>query len=145
MSRPTQGTKWRATPKRVALWIEMSKDFDSSHGNSQVGAVIRTLADDLKAAREELTKLRHAEARGQERVDMLAEEVVKLRPLVAENDAMAALLERTEDYQATDHCDGIDGDEPSEECYDETPCWGHCVAAILAARAKRMGEKATGR
>lgn len=67
------------------------------------------------------------------------------RVLEADNVAMAALLERTEDYQATDHCDGIDGDEPSEECYDETPCWGHRVAAILADRSKRMGEKAAGR
>jgi len=36
-------------------------------------------------------------------------------------------------YQATDYCDGAEeGEDMSEECYDEKPCWAHRAAALLA-------------
>jgi len=36
-------------------------------------------------------------------------------------------------YQATDYCDGAEeGEDMSEECYDETPCWAHRAAVLLS-------------
>lgn len=44
-----------------------------------------------------------------------------------------ALLD-SDSIRTSDYCDGADGDdEPiSEECYDETPCQAHRLAALLA-------------
>ena len=105
------------TDEEIAREIEQARfDISSNNEPTLIQRVCATLSDRLAARERQL--------------DLACQDVTELRKERAE---MVALLEATGDYQATDYCDGAEGDEPlSNECYDEKPCWSHRAAALLA-------------
>ncbi len=68
--------------------------------------------------------------------DVIVRLADELAATKAQNARLVALLQRSNDYQACDYCDGIEtGEEASPECMNETdvpPCWMHQVIALLA-------------
>jgi hypothetical protein len=145
-------------PKAKHSPVEGSRHYVDDGRPRGLEPVVVAIADDLKAARDELDLLRAvameaskardvADAGVTDAVLIIHENRLRVAlgnagykttestpsPIEAENDAMAALLERV--YVETTF---VGGCQPSVESSER-------MRAILADRSKRMGEKAAGR
>lgn len=119
----------------VALESRLAaRDAEVEFYRDSLEAARRNARDSIDARDAEVAKLRETLEMHEEQItNLVSTNAVEITRLRSERAEMVALMEATGDYQATDFCDGAEGDEPmSDECYDEKPCWSHRAAALLA-------------